>query len=140
MGGITTVVLRHIAPRERRVSLVGLQVIYSALFNGVFMLPGFVVPSLEQLAVFVGIGLIGGTGGLLLIAAAKRSPANVLAPVQYSQLIWAIVFGAAFFGEYPDYVAVVGLIIVLAAGLANVLTEKLKIVWKPRLFFFRTGL
>jgi drug/metabolite transporter (DMT)-like permease len=140
MGGITTTVLRHIAPRERRVSLVGLQVLYSALFNGLLMLPSFIVPSLEQLAVFLGIGLLGGTGGLLLIAAARRSPANLVAPVQYSQLIWAIVFGAAFFGEYPDYVAVVGLIIVLTAGLANVLTEKLKIVWKPRLFFFRTGL
>jgi drug/metabolite transporter (DMT)-like permease len=139
-GATTTIILRHIAPRERRVSLVGVQVLYSALFNGLLMLPSFVVPSPEQLAVFIGIGLLGGTGGLLLIAAVRRSPANLVAPAQYSQLIWAIVFGAAFFGEYPDYVAVIGLIIVLTAGLANVLTEKLKIVWKPRLFFFRTGL
>ncbi len=139
-GGITTIILRHVAPKERRVSLVGLQVLYSGIFNGVLMIPFFVMPTLEQMALFLGIGLIGGTGGLLLIAAAKRSPANLVAPVQYSQLIWAIVFGAAFFGEYPDYVAVIGLVIVLAAGLANVLTEKLKIVWKPRLFFFRAGL
>ncbi|KKC35489.1 hypothetical protein WH87_15550 [Devosia epidermidihirudinis] len=139
-GGITTIILRHVAPRERRVSLVGLQVAYSGIFNGVMMLPFFVVPSLEQLGIFLGIGILGGTGGLLLIAATKRSPANVVAPVQYSQLIWAIVFGAAFFGEYPDYVAIIGLVIVLSAGLANVLTEKVKIVWKPRLFFFRTGL
>src|SRR6218665_134731 len=133
-GGITTIILRHVAPKERRVSLVGLQVFYSAVINGLLMIPYFVVPSLEQLAVFLGIG------GLLLIAAARRSPANLVAPVQYSQLIWAIVFGAAFFGEYPDYVAVIGLVIVLTAGLANVMTEKLKIVWKPRIFFWRTGL
>lgn len=140
LGGITTVVLRHIAPRERRVSLVGLQVLYSGLVNGLLMLPSFVVPSLEQLAIFLGIGLMGGTGGLLLIAATKRSPANLVAPVQYSQLIWAIVFGAMFFGEYPDYVAIIGLVIVLTAGLANVMSEKMKIVWKPRIFFWRTGL
>jgi drug/metabolite transporter (DMT)-like permease len=140
LAGITTIILRHIAPRERRVSLVGIQVLYSALLNGALMLPSFVMPSLEQLAVFVGIGLLGGTGGLLVIAAAKRTPANLVAPVQYSQLIWAIVFGAVFFGEYPDYVAVIGLVIVLTAGLANVMTEKLKIVWKPRIFFWRTGL
>lgn len=139
LGAITTIILRHVAPRERRVSLVGLQVFYSALVNGILMIPYFVMPTLEQLAVFLGIGLIGGTGGLLLIAATKRSPANLVAPVQYSQLIWAIVFGALFFREYPDYVAIVGLVIVLAAGLANVLTERLKIVWKPRLFFFRIG-
>lgn len=140
LGAVTTIVLRYVAPRERRVSLVGLQVLYSALINGVLMLPTFTVPTWEQFAVFLCIGLMGGTGGLLLISATRRSPANIVAPVQYSQLIWAIVFGAAFFGEYPDYVAVIGLFIVLAAGLANVLTEKLKIVWKPRLFFFRTGL
>ena len=139
-GGITTIILRHVAPRERRVSLVGLQVLYSAIFNGLLMIPLFVMPTLEQLAVFLAIGLLGGTGGLLLIAATRRSPANLVAPVQYSQLIWAIVFGAAFFGEYPDYVAIIGLVIVLSSGLANVLTEKLRIVWKPRIFFWRTGL
>jgi len=139
-SGITTTVLRYVAPRERRVSLIGIQVIYSAILNGLIMLPFFVMPTLEQLAVFLGIGIMGGTGALLLIAAAKRTPANLLAPVHYSQLIWAIVFGAAFFGEYPDWVAIAGMLVVLAAGLANVLTERLKIVWKPRLFFFRTGL
>ena len=140
LGGITTVILRHVAPKERRVSLVGLQVLYSGLLNGMLMIPLFVLPSLEQLAIFLGIGLLGGTGGLLLISATRRSPASLIAPVQYSQLIWAIVFGAAFFGEFPDYVAVIGLIIVLTAGLANVMTEKLRIVWKPRVFFWRTGL
>jgi drug/metabolite transporter (DMT)-like permease len=140
LGGVTTIILRHVAPKERRVSLVGLQVLYSDMFNGVLMIPTFVLPSPEQLAVFLGIGLLGGTGGLLLIAAVRRTPANLVAPVQYSQLIWAIVFGALFFGEYPDYVAIIGLFIVLTAGLANVLTEKLKIVWKPRIFFWRTGL
>lgn len=139
-GGITTIILRHVAPGERRVSLVGLQVLYSGLFNGLMMIPFFVMPTLEQMVVFLCIGLLGGTGGLLLISATKRSPANIVAPVQYSQLIWAIVFGALFFQEYPDYVAIIGLVIVLAAGLANVLTEKLKIVWKPRIFFWRTGL
>jgi drug/metabolite transporter (DMT)-like permease len=137
---LTTIILRHVAPHERRVSLVGLQVLYSAIFNGLLMLPFFIMPTLHQLALFLGIGLVGGTGGLLLIAAARRSPANLVAPVQYSQLIWAIVFGALFFGEYPDWIAIVGLLIVLTSGLANVMTEKLKIVWKPRLFFFRTGL
>lgn len=139
-GGVTTIILRHVAPTERRVSLVGLQVLYSAVINGLLMIPVFVMPTWEQMLLFLGIGLIGGSGGLLLIAAAKRSPANLVASVQYSQLLWAIVFGALFFAEYPDYVAVIGLVIVLASGLANVLSEQMKIVWKPRIFFWRTGL
>ena len=139
LGAITTTVLRHVAPRERRVSLVGLQVIYSAIFNGILMIPDFVIPSLEQMAILLGIGLLGGMGGLLLIQASKQTPANLIAPVQYSQLIWAILFGALFFGELPDWIAIVGMLIVVGAGLLNVLSEKRPIRWKPRIFFFRIG-
>ena len=140
LGAVTTVILRHVAPTERRVSLVGLQVLYSAMINGVLMLPLFVMPSPLQLAIFLAIGLLGGLGGLLLIAATKVTPANLVAPVQYSQLIWAILFGALFFGEYPDWVAIVGMLIVVTSGLLNVLSDKRPMRWKPRLFFFRTGL
>lgn len=140
LGAVTTVVLRHVAPHEKRVSLVGLAVLYSMAVNGVLMLPSFVLPSWEQLAIFALIGTFGGIGGLLVIAATRRIPANLVAPVQYSQLIWAIILGAVFWGEFPDTVAVIGLFIVLIAGLLNVLTEKTRIRWKPRVFFFRSGL
>ncbi|KKB09871.1 DMT family transporter [Devosia chinhatensis] len=139
LGAITTTILRHVAPRERRTSLVGLQVLYSGIFNAILMIPTFVVPTFEQLAILLGIGLLGGMGGLLLIQASKQTPANLIAPVQYSQLIWAILFGALFFGEYPDWIAIVGMLIVVGAGLANVLSEKRPIRWKPRIFFFRIG-
>jgi drug/metabolite transporter (DMT)-like permease len=140
LGSITTIILRHVAPRERRVSIVGLQVLYSAIINGILMIPTFVVPSLEQLALFMGIGLLGGLGGLLVIAATKVTPANLVAPVQYSQLIWAILFGALFFGEYPDWIAIGGMIVVVVSGLLNVLSDRKPIRWKPRIFFFRAGL
>lgn len=139
LGAITTIILRHVAPRERRVSLVGLQVLYSAIFNGALMIPTFVIPTLEQLAIFASIGLLGGLGGLMLIAATKRTPANLVAPVQYSQLIWAILFGALFFDEYPDWISIVGMLVVVGAGLLNVMSERRPIRWKPRLFFFRAG-
>ncbi|MDB5473208.1 MAG: family transporter [Devosia sp.] len=139
-GAVTTVILRHIAPTERRISVIGVLAIYSLVFNFIFMLPSFVAPSWTQMATFVVIGLFGGTGGLLIIQATRTTPANLVAPVQYSQLLWAIILGAVFYSEYPDLPAIVGMLIVLAAGIANVLTDKMKIVWKPRLFFYRTGL
>lgn len=140
LGAVTTTILRHVAPTERRVSLVGLQVLYSGIVNGVLMLPYFVMPTLGQLAFFLAIGLLGGLGGLLVIAATKGTPANLVAPVQYSQLIWAMLFGAVLFGEHPDWVAVMGMLIVVTSGLLNVLSDRRPIRWKPRLFFFRTGM
>ncbi|KKB10521.1 membrane protein [Devosia geojensis] len=140
LGSVTTTILRHIAPHEKRVSLVGVVVLYSVVFNGILMLPTFVVPTLEQMGMFMLVGGVGGVGGLLLIAAARRVPANLVAPVQYSQLIWAIIFGALFYSEFPDGLAIVGLLIVVGAGLLNVLVEKRPIRWKPRVFFYRSGL
>jgi drug/metabolite transporter (DMT)-like permease len=139
-GAGTTTILRHIAPSERRVSLVGIVVLYSTIANFTLMLPHFVAPTPEQLGVFLLIGTLGGIGGLLIIGASRRAPANIVAPVQYSQLIWAIAFGALFFGEYPDLVAVIGLGIVVVAGITNVLVEQKPIRWKPRVFFYRSGL
>jgi Predicted permeases len=139
-GSVTTTILRHIAPHEKRVSLVGMVVLYSVVFNGVLMLPTFVMPTWEQMGMFLLVGGVGGVGGLLLIAAARRAPANLVAPVQYSQLIWAIVFGALFYSEFPDALAVVGLLVVVGAGFLNVLVEKRPIRWKPRVFFYRSGL
>ncbi|WP_375452003.1 DMT family transporter [uncultured Devosia sp.] len=139
-GAITTIILRHIAPHEKRVSLVGVVVLYSVVFNGLMMLPSFVWPNWEQFGTLALCGAFGGVGGLLLIAATKATPANLIAPVQYSQLIWGILLGAAVYREFPDAVAIVGVFVVLGAGLMNVLDEKTKIRWKPRVFFFRSGL
>jgi drug/metabolite transporter (DMT)-like permease len=139
-AALTTVILRHVAPTERRVSIIGVLVLYSMVFNFVLMLPVFQWPSLQQLGILAIIGLFGGVGGLLILQASKTTPANLIAPVQYSQLIWALIFGGLFFGEYPDAVAVVGLLVVIASGVANVLIDKMKIVWKPRVFFYRIGL
>jgi hypothetical protein len=55
-------------------------------------------------------------------------------------VIWAIIFGAVFYAEFPDALAVVGLLVVVGAGLLNVLMERRPIRWKPRVFFYRSGL
>jgi drug/metabolite transporter (DMT)-like permease len=140
VGAVTTIILRHIAPTEKRVTIIGVLVFYSVLFNGVMMLPSFVWPNWEQFGILVLCGAFGGCGGLLLIATNKITPANIIAPVQYSQLIWGIILGAVVYHEYPDLLAIAGLFVVLGAGLMNVLSEKAKIRWKPRVFFYRSGL
>lgn len=140
VGAATTVILRQVAPVEKRISLVGVLVVYSMIFNGVVMLPSFVWPSWQQFGILLLCGAFGGCGSLLIIAATKMTPANIIAPVQYSQLIWGILLGAAFYHEYPDLIAIAGLFVVLGAGLMNVLNEKTKIRWKPRVFFYRSGL
>lgn len=132
-GSVTTTVLRTVAPVETRVSLIGVASAYILVINFVLMLPGFVWPSLEQFGFFAIVGGLGGTGQILFIAATRRAPASQIAPAQYSQIIWAIVLGAAFYNEFPDAIAYVGLGVVIAAGVLNVISDETRIRVMSRL-------
>lgn len=118
-ASIGAIVLKKVSANERRISLLGMILGYALVFNGIAMIPTFELPTLHQFAMLVLIGLFGGTGQLLMIAATRRAAANQIAPTQYSQILWAIILGGIFYGEYPDAVAIVGLAIVVAAGVAT---------------------
>ena len=139
MGGISTTTLRKVAPVEKRVSLLGLPLGYVVVVNGVLMMliPGtFHWPTWEQMALMIGIGALGGTGNILFIAATRRAPISQIAPAQYSQIAWAIVFGAIFYREYPDMVAYCGLVVVAVCGIMNVLSDEARIRIFSRLSVF----
>ncbi len=127
LGAVTTTVLRKIAPVEKRVTLIGLPLGYIVLANGILMLPDFHWPSLQEFALLLAIGGLGGTGNLLFIAATRRSPISQIAPGQYSQIVWAILFGAIFFHEYPDLIGYAGLIVVATGGILNVISDETRI-------------
>jgi uncharacterized membrane protein len=95
-GAITTTVLRRVAKEETRVSLIGMATLYIVVVNGTLMLvTGAVrVPTWTELAWLMLIGALGGTGNMLFIAATRAVQASRIAPLQYSQIFWAILFGA----------------------------------------------
>lgn len=122
-GAATTTILRIVAPTEKRVSLILLPAIYVTVANAVLMIPGFVVPTWEQLGLLAASGGLIGIGHLMLIAATRNADASQVAPVQYVQIVWAIVLGALFFSEFPDWLVYVGLGVVMISGLVNVYVD-----------------
>ncbi|MEI8393445.1 MAG: DMT family transporter [Rhodospirillaceae bacterium] len=84
---------------------------------GSIMLSEFVSPPpLDLLALaLAGIGM--GAFLLLLFAACRRTPASVLAPFQYTQIIWGVLIGFLVFGERPEVTVAVGGVLVVGSGL-----------------------
>ena len=78
---------------------------------------------LQHLAFCAGIGLFAFVGQMLSIAAYKLAPPSLVAPMQYSQIIWATIFGAAFFSETPDRWVILGAAIIIASGVYIVARE-----------------
>ena len=68
----------------------------------------------------------GALGHWLLILAHARSPASVLAPFFYSQLIWATLIGTIVFGESPDRWTMIGGGIVISSGLYLLYRERVR--------------
>jgi drug/metabolite transporter (DMT)-like permease len=134
-GAMTTSVLRKIAKEETRTSLIGVASLYILVVNGAMILitGGFHWPNWRELALLLTIGALGGTGNLLFIAATRSAPASLIAPFQYSQIFWAILFGAVFYAEFPAAVAYIGLVIIVVAGILNLLADGTKIRFFSRL-------
>ncbi len=63
------------------------------------------------------LGMIGTAAHLMLTRAVKLSPVSVLAPIQYTLLLWGIIFGVVFFDDYPSISTIIGSSIIVGAGL-----------------------
>jgi drug/metabolite transporter (DMT)-like permease len=105
------------------------QLFYLALVGTVVMtlvLPAYwsaVVPTPMQAGLIIWYGLCAAFGHFLFIRALHETPASILAPLLYFQLIWAVVLGWGVFGHWPDLSAMVGMLIIGLSGLSLVLRQ-----------------
>jgi drug/metabolite transporter (DMT)-like permease len=96
----------------------------SGMALGLCSLPfGWVVPDRATLALLVCSGLIGGVGQLLLTEAVLRAPVAVIAPFDYTQLIWASLLGLLVWGETPRLSTYLGAAIVAGGSIYILLRE-----------------
>ena len=125
LAAITVIQLRALANDEKRVSLLGMHVLYGLAVNGLFIVASGVltIPDMRQTLFIVLTGACIGIGQFCLLSAMRLSAANQIAPTHYSQIGWAVVIGALFFGEVPDLLTIAGLVVLAAAGLLTVMRE-----------------
>ena len=83
-----------------------------------------VVPSWADAAVMVAIGVTGGLAQFCLTAAYRGAPASVIAPFDYTSMLWALAIGYIVFAEVPQPLVLVGAGVVIVAGLFIVYRER----------------
>ncbi len=93
--------------------------------GGLATLPlGWIVPNGPQLAALIALGVLGGLAHILLTESYRYASASVVAPFDYTTMLWAFLLGYALFGEVPTLYVFVGAIIVAGAGLF--------VIWRER--------
>ena len=83
-------------------------------------------PDLAGFTLLVCVGLLGGSAQLLMTQALRLAPAAVVAPFDYSALVFSIGYGFLFWGEVPDWMLLAGAVIVVASGLYILHRETLR--------------
>ncbi len=117
------IIVRKIGAEERSAVLI----LFPMLANILFMalaLPWVYVPMpLADLGLMASVGLLSMVAQLCVIGAFRAAPAAMVAPFQYSQIIWAVPFGFFLFGDVPDIWVAAGTLIIVGSGLFVVWRE-----------------
>jgi len=95
------------------------------LIAGTVMPWQWVPPEPLDWLIFLGTGLFGGTGILLMSFAYRFAPVGALAPFDYTALIWAAGWGWLIWSELPDLWTLAGAAVVVASGLYIIHRESL---------------
>src|SRR5262249_33882412 len=86
--------------------------------GGLLSLPfGWAMPDNWQLAALIAIGVLGGTAHLILTESYRYAPASVVAPFDYTAILFSFLLGYWMFREVPTPIVIGGAAMVVAAGL-----------------------
>ena len=92
--------------------------ITGTLVFGILLLPfGWVTPTLPDFLLLTTFGVISMVALACVNYSLKLALASVVAPYQYTLILWAIALGYVVFGDVPDAIMLSGAAIIIAAGL-----------------------
>ncbi len=84
----------------------------------------WVTPTFRQWSILACSGLLGTMGHYFLIKAFELAPASMLAPFNYSSILWSILLGYFVFGDFPDAWTIAGVVIIISSGLYLIQRER----------------
>lgn len=115
---------RFVDPRES-VWTLSLYLTGSGALIGVFIQPFIWVPvAPDDLWLFGGSAIFGTAGMTMMTQAFRFATPAVVAPLDYTALIWASILGYVFWAEIPDLFTYLGAAVIIASGIYIVMRER----------------
>ncbi len=117
---------RRIGRSERLGVLVLWPTLAAVLATGALMPFVFRPMTALELAMTAGVAVLGLAAMTCIVSAYRRAEASIVAPMQYSQMVWAVIWGAAVFAEWPDGWTLAGSALIIGSGVYIVARESLR--------------
>ncbi|PSH60809.1 DMT family transporter [Phyllobacterium sophorae] len=123
LWSIALVLLRKIALEERTTIQLVLNNSYFLLFSAAPAVIWWRMPGGMESLLLISVAALGGVAQFLLFLGMKRAPISIVAPFEYTSLVWAFALGFAIWGDVPRAEVFVGAVLIIGAGLLIVATE-----------------
>ena len=114
---LAAIAVRKLSRTDSSVSIVISFTLCSTLVSSAFLPFNWVTPSLPDLFMLIGVGLIGGLAQIAMTNAFRYAEVSLVVPFEYSAMLWAALLGFFFWGEIPGNHVWLGVVIVIASGL-----------------------
>ncbi|MET0606381.1 MAG: DMT family transporter, partial [Beijerinckiaceae bacterium] len=113
----TIEVRKLVQAEERTGTIVFWLMSMTTLFGLATIVLGWHTPTLSDAAIMIGMGVLGGMGQILVTESYQHAETSLIAPFDYTSMIWAVLIGWVLFGDWPTAYIFVGAAIVTAAGM-----------------------
>lgn len=101
--------------------------LFAMLFPLVFATPGALAVwspvQTGDIGLFLGTAVLGSLGLALIGQAFRMAPAAIVAPFDYTALVWAALFGWLIWGDLPGFWTITGALIIVVSGVFIILRE-----------------
>ena len=122
-GAFASIVVRKIGAEERTVVMLLYPMVANFVLMGLALAFVYKPMPIEHIGMLAVISILAWIAGRIIISAYRTGEAAIVAPMQYSQILWATGFGLLFFGETTDIYTAAGATIIISSGIYIVFRE-----------------
>lgn len=117
-AGVAYTFVRKLGTQGERGTII---VFCFSVFSSIFALPFLIVQykTMEwwQLLFLLLCGISAAGGQLCITAAYTKAPAKEISVFDYSQVVFAAILGMIFLNQFPDYISIIGDVIIIGSAL-----------------------
>lgn len=118
------VLLRKTALHEKTLIQMFISSLFFLVMTGAMTVFYWKTPDLHELILLCSTGVVAGIAQFALFEGMRRAPVSVLAPFEYTSLIWAFLLGYLIWRDIPAHNVFAGGALILAAGCIIVIFER----------------
>jgi drug/metabolite transporter (DMT)-like permease len=114
---VSAITVRVLARTDSTQAMVVWLMLLMAVGAGLLAWPTWTPLRVEHAWIILGIGIAGALGQWAITEAFRLGEASLLAPLEYTALVWGVLLDATLWGVLPDTVTWLGAGIIVASGL-----------------------